>query len=482
MNSSRKIAAAFLVLVALTLINLKSYAQSIVYANEVSFFSPNSVLNPQRAISTSTTTFARVQSNAGALAGIGAFQGELELKFSATVPAGQTTFIRIGNDNPDLLNTLLGGNLGNVLTNVVGSVALGNRYFEAGARMGTGAANNVLSGNSSNPFSTERIKLVKDANGFFYVALTPSVAYDRIYIKDFTSAVVGLGATGYTDVYYAFHGTDINPCAQAIATSFEGTGLTVDLLGLGKAGVTNPEYAIDANPSNSSEISLGALGVAGSISQDIYFDNLSNIGDDLNIKIQAPAALLNAGLLNNIIVTAYNGATQVYTGNAGSLLNLDLLGLLNAGQAVSIPFSPNAQFDRVKVTITSLLNAGLTQTFNLYSVTRSAGRPTFNSPLSNAVNTCSGTATQLRASTPATNQLLWYDVPTGGTPVVTASNAPFTTPVLTSDKTYYVSAKSIACGEESARVPITVTLNPVPALPIISTNNQTISSGQTATL
>lgn len=483
MNSSRKIAAAILVLVVLTLINLKSYAQSRIYANQVSFFSPNNtVLNPQQAISTSTTTFARVQSNAGLAAGIGAFQGELELKFSTPVLAGTTTYIRINSANPDLLNTLLGGNLGNVLTNVVGSVALGNRYFEVGARMGTGDGNNVLSGNSSNPFATERIKLVKDASGFFYVALTPTVAYDRVYLKDFTNAVVGLGASSYTDVYYAFHGNANDPCAQAFATSFEGTGLTVDLLGLGKAGVTNPQFAIDADPSNSSEISLGALGVAGSISQDIYFENLSNIGDDLNIKIQAPAALLNAGLLNNIIVTAYNGATQVYTGNAGSLLNLDLLALLNAGQAVAIPFSPNAQFDRVKVTITSLLNVGLTQTFNLYSVTRSAGRPTFNSPFSNNVNICSGTSTQLRAGTLATNQLLWYDVPTGGVPVVTASTAPFTTSVLTTDKTYYVSARSIACNQESARVPITVTLNPVPALPLISTNNQTISSGQTATL
>jgi gliding motility-associated-like protein len=483
MNSSRKIAAAIVVLIALTLVNLKSYAQSMIYANEVSFSSPNnSVLNPQNAISTSTTTFATVRSNSGLAAGIGAFQGELELKFSTPVLAGRTTYIRIDNANPDLLNTLLGGNLGNVLTNVVGSVALGNRYFEVGARMGTGAANNVLSGNSSNPFSTDRIRLVKDANGFFYVALTPNVSYDRVYLKDFTNAVVGLGASSYTNVYYAFHGSGNDPCAQAFATSFEGTGLTVDLLGLGKAGVTNPQYAIDADPSNSSEISLGALGVAGSISQDIYFENLSTIGDDLNIKIQAPSALLNAGLLNNIIVTAYNGATPVYTGNAGALLNLDLLGLLNAGQAVSIPFSPNAQFDRVKVTINSLLNAGLTQTFNLYSVTRSAGRPTFNSPLSDNVNTCSGTTTQLRASTLTTNQLLWYDVPTGGVPVITASNAPFTTPILTSDKTYYVSAKSIACSQESARVPITVTLNPIPALPVISTNNQTISSGQTATL
>lgn len=482
LKSFRQIATALVVLIAITLLNSKSYAQT-TYATQVSSFSPNGrVLNPQNAISIAKGTFATVKSNAGALAGLGAYQGEIELKFASTVPAGKTTFIRIGNDNPQLLNVLLGGNLGNVLANVVGSIALGNRYFEAGARLGTGEANNVLSGNSSNPFSTDRIKLVKGADSLFYIALTPDVAYDRVYVKDFTNAIVGLGASSSTNVYYAFYGSGTDPCSQAFATSFEGTGLTVDLLGLGKAGVTNPEFAIDANQTNFSQISLGALGVAGSISQDIYFENLSTIGDDINLKIQVPAALLNAGVLNNIIVTAYNGATPVYSGNAGSLLDLDLLGLLNAGQPVSIPFSPNAQFDRVKVTIQSLVNASLTQTFNLYSLTRTAGRPTFSSPLSNNVNICSGTAAQLRATTLSTNQLLWYESATGGSPVVTAFNAPFTTPVLTANKTYYVSARSIDCSQESARVPVTVTLNPIPELPIIATNNQIISSGQTATL
>ena len=482
-KSAQTLLTSLVILISLTFLNSKSYAQAVTYANEVSFVTPGAtVTSPANAISTSPTTFARVRSSAGILFGGAAFQGELELKFAAVIPAGKTTYIRINGANADILNTLLGGNLGNLLTNVVGSVVLGNRYFETGARMGTGEANNVLSGNSANPFSTPNIKLIKDANGFFYIALTPTVAYDRVYVKDFTNAVLGLGSSSYTDVYYAFYGSGTDPCAQAFATSFEGTGLTVDLLGLTKAGVTNPQFAIDADQTNFSQISLGALGVAGTISQDIYFENLSNIGDDINIRIQAPSALLNAGLLNNIKVTAYNGATKVDSGNVSALLNLDLLGLLNAGQPATLPFSPKAQFDRVQVTISSLLNASLTQTFNLYSVNRSAGRPTFVAPLSDNVNICSGTATQLRATTLSTNQLLWYDVPTGGTPVTTAYNAPFTTPVLTANKTYYVSSKSIACAQESARVPVTVTINPIPALPVVSTNNQTISVGQTATL
>ncbi|MES2828619.1 MAG: gliding motility-associated C-terminal domain-containing protein [Bacteroidota bacterium] len=473
--------ARFILLaIVITLSNFDSYAQTRTYANEVTF--SNQVDNPANAANVSITTFARVRSSAGAALGIGSYQGELELKFSATVPAGTTSYIRINGANPDLLNTLLGGNLGNVLSDVVGSVVLGNRYFEAGARMGTGSANNVLSGNSSNPFSTNSIKLIKDAAGFFYVALTPAQPYDRVYIKDFTNALVGLGASSYTDVYYAFFGSGTDPCSQAFATGYEGTGLTVDLLGLGKAGVTNAERAIDADPNNFSQISLGALGVLGSISQIIYFENLSTAGDDINIRLQAAPALLNAGLLNNIQITAFNGSTQVYTSNAASLLNLDLLGLLNTGQQASIPFSPSARFDRVKVTITSLLNASLTQTFNLYSVIRSPGRPSFVAPASNNVSICPGSTTQLFATTTSANELLWYEAPTGGTPVVTAYNAPFTTPVLSTNKTYYVSTRSIACNQESARVPVTVTINPVPDLPVLVTNGQVITSGQMATL
>ncbi|TKC04262.1 Ig-like domain-containing protein [Pedobacter frigoris] len=485
-------------LLAITLIGSKSYAQSRIYATQEVHTGPYTGLgcgflglgacniatvnNPANALTSDNSTYTRIISNAGLALGLASFQGELELKFPSTVAAGKTSYIRINVANPDLLNTLLGGNLGNVLTNVVGSVVLGNRYFEAGARMGTGSANNVISGNSSNPFSTENIKLIKDANGYYYIAITPTAAYDRVYIKDFTNAVLGLGANSYTDVYYAFHGDGTNPCAQAFATSYEGTGLTVDLLGLSKAGITNMERTIDADPNNYSEISLGALGVAGTISQNIYFETLSNAGDEFNVKIQAAPALLNAGLLNNVTLTAYSGATEVYTGNLSTLLDLDLLGLLNSGQPAAVPFAPGVPFDRVKVTLSSLLNASLTQTFNLYSVARSAARPTFIAPASNTVNRCSGSTADLTATTNALNELRWYDVATGGTALATVpSTGTFTTPSLTANKTYYVSARTIGCTEESLRVPVNVVITPIPLSPAVSTVAQ-ICSGSTAIL
>ena len=496
-NLKRSIALVTSLLI-ITLTSFKSYSQTRIYANQevhsanytglgcgllgLSPCNTPTVNNPDNALSSDNGTYARIISNAGLAVGIGGYQGELELKFPNTVAAGKTAYIRINVANPDLLNTLLGGNLGNVLTNVVGSVVLGNRYFETGARMGTGSANNVLSGSSSNPFSTENIKLIKDANGYYYIAITPTAAYDRVYIKDFTNAVLGLGVSSYTDVYYAFHGDGTDPCSQAFATSYEGTGLTVDLLGLGKAGVTDMEKAIDADPNNFSQISLGALGISGTISQNIYFETLSNPDDEFNVKIQATPALLDLKLLNNITLTAYNGANQVYDANLSTLLDLDLLGLLNTGEPAAIPFAPGVPFDRVKVTLSSLLNTSLTQTFNLYSVARSAARPTFTAPASNTVNICSGSTANLSATTNALNELIWYDAATGGTALATVpSTGTFTTPALTANKTYYVSARTIGCSEESLRVPITVVVTPIPLVPAVATVAE-ICSGSSATL
>src|SRR5215217_4357881 len=465
-------------LIGITLINSKSYAQSRIYANQVTIGNAagDHVDNPGNAV-LANNSFATVKSSGGTLLGIGRYNGQLEIKFPTTLAAGTTSFVRLDFD-PDVLNALLGGNLGGALADILGGVVLGNHSFKIEARNG---ANTVLSGSSTGAFTNANLRLIKDASGNFYVALTPALAYDRIYIQDITNALL-LGGTNQTKVYNAFYTNGIDPCAQAFATGFEGTGLTVDLLGLGKAGVTNAERAIDANPNNYSELSLGILGVAGSISQNIYFETLSNPTDDINIKIQADPALLNLGLLNNVSVTAYNGVTAVGTANISSLLNLDLLGLLNSGQAVSVPFAPGLSYNRVKVTMSSLLNVSLVQTLNLYAVTRSAGRPAFTAPASNAVAICSGSAANLIATTSATNELRWYDALTGGTALATvAYNAPFVTPALTTSKTYYVAARRTGCTDESVRVPVVVTVTAVPVAPAVAAVAP-ICAGATATL
>ncbi|TDQ10143.1 Ig-like domain-containing protein [Pedobacter metabolipauper] len=486
-----------LCLLGITLINSKSYAQSRTYANQVVSTSPNgmssltgcgflglgacyntvTVENAANALTADPATFATLKSSGGTALGLGSYFGAIELQFAATVPAGKTAYVRIDFED-DVLNALLGGNLGGALANLTGGLVLGNHSFTVEARNN---ATTVLTGNSSNSL-TDAIRLIKDANGNFYIALTPTQAYNRIYIRDNTDALL-LGSTNSMKVYNAFYTSgSADICAQAFATGFEGTGLTVDLLGLGKAGVINAQNAIDANTTNFSEVSLGVLGVAGSISQNFYFENLSSVGDDINIRLQLSPALLNAGVLNNISVTGYNGTTQTFTQSLSSLINLDLLGLLNTSVPVSIPVTPGAQFDRIKITLSSLLNVSLTQTINLYAVTRSAGRPAFSTSIPNAVSICAGSTASLSAITLPDNELIWYESITGGTAVATVQyNEAYTTPALSATKTYYVAARRKTCTEESARVPVTVTVTQIPDAPVIAAVTP-VCSGSAATL
>ncbi|WP_165825389.1 Ig-like domain-containing protein [Pedobacter yonginense] len=478
------------VVIFLTLIRSNSYAQTKVYANTVSSVSPNAVSsltgcgllnlqpcyntltveNANNALSPDNATFATVKSYGGAALGISAYSGELEIKFPTDVPAGKTSYVRI-DFNADVLNALLGGNLGGLLANVVGNVALGDHTFEIGARNSTGTT--VLSGTSSAAFSNNNLRLVKDANGYFYVAITPSQVYDRIYVRDRTASLL-VSTANNTKVFYAFYNSGSDVCAQAAFTSFDGTGLTVDALGLGGAGVTNPENAIDANPATFSRISLGALGVAGSIGQNFYYNTLSDAGDDFNLRLSVSSALLNAGVLNNIRVTAYNGNTEVYTQSAANLLGLDLLGLLNGGQIANIPFSPGVPFDRIRVSLSSLLNANLTQTIQVYGISRSAGRPTFTLPASDLVTTCYNSSAALTATTLITNELLWYAAADGGVPLATvAYNGTFNTPLLTSNTTCYVAARKLGCTAESFRVPVMVSVNPAIVFNTTTLNNAT---------
>ncbi len=462
--------AFYIILSTLITLNFsKSYAQR-VYAS-VATVKSTVVENPNNAADASGS-FATVRSYGGLALGLGKYSGELELQFPGGVPANKTTFIRI-DFNADVLNALLGGNLGSDLANLTGTVVLGNHYFEVGARNSAGTT--VLAGTSSGAFSNSNLRIVKDAAGAFYVSITPDQAYDRVYIKDNTAALL-LGVNNETRVFNAFYTSGGAECDPAFATDFDGTGLTVGLLGIGKAGVSNMENAIDADPNSASEIGLGVIGVLGSISQNIYFNTASNPSDELNIKLQVNPTLVNAGLLNNIRIETFLGNVPISSHSASNLLNFDLLGLLTSGQAVRVGIAPGVAFDRVKITLTSLLNVSVTQNLNLFSVTRTPARPTFTGTQSNAITACYNSAATLSATTAAANQLVWYDVMDGGTALATTtSNGTYTTAAITGNKTYYVAALRPGC-DESIRVPITVTVNPNLIFTTTTLNNGSVGS------
>ncbi|WP_121810559.1 Ig-like domain-containing protein [Mucilaginibacter kameinonensis] len=96
-------------------------------------------------------------------------------------------------------------------------------------------------------------------------------------------------------------------------------------------------------------------------------------------------------------------------------------------------------------------------------------------PVAANANICSGSVATLHADASA-GFFQWFEVPTGGTPLI--SSPDYTTPALTASKTYYVQTVLGDC--VSKRVPVTVSVNPIPVAPEPQTI--TVCNGSVATL
>lgn len=83
-------------------------------------------------------------------------------------------------------------------------------------------------------------------------------------------------------------------------------------------------------------------------------------------------------------------------------------------------------------------------------------------PTAAGATICTGTTATLTATAPG-GIYQWYDASTNGNLLYTGSS--FTTPVLSSNTTYYVQDSNGSC--TSSRTPVTVTVNPLPAKPAI---------------
>src|SRR5699024_4079508 len=240
--------------------------------------------------------------------------GFVELGYGSTnVNGGTTSYIRIDTDET-LLQTLLSGSLGEALSSIVGSVILGHHYFEVEVKDANGDP--VVTGSSSNMFSASNgaIKIVQDAEGRFYLAITPTEEYNRIRITDSTNSIVGLNNENSINVYGLCHETSFEGCAFPFTTSFDGTGLTTDIADLGGYGVTNAYRAIDSgNSSDYSENMLGGLAVAGSIEQKVQFNKALEANTVVKLDMAIGTGALNADVFGRIEVVGYNNGEEVYS-------------------------------------------------------------------------------------------------------------------------------------------------------------------------
>jgi uncharacterized repeat protein (TIGR01451 family) len=340
-------------------------------ANELISF--ENVNFPYEAITDNVNydTYATLTAGAGTALGIGAYSSHIELKHASVLAAHEVSYIRIETEG-DLFEALLGGSLGNALGNVVGSVALGKQNIVVQA---LDASGNPVGNEYSSllGFDSEFVKLVKDKAGKFYLAVTADVPYQAVRIEFHQQALLGLSSSSALKVYSMCRETEFDACEQAAFTSWESSGIALDIANLTNGGVANPEFAIDADNSNYSTLNLGVLGVGASVSQKLYFKTKSNIDDELRVRLQLNQPnILDVDLLGSSELIFYNGDENVkeMTLASGLINNLDLLGLFNSGGVQSFTFAPGVVYDRVELKIASLVAVGTSAPIRLYGMSR----------------------------------------------------------------------------------------------------------------
>ena len=271
------------------------------------------------------------------------------------------------------------------------------------------------------------------------------------------------------------------PCNTAID---ELHGISAGLLNLGAdiGGVVNPQNAIDGNLNTASTLNAGVGAVGAYAQQTVIFSNTSVLGDSVRLTLSIPQALIDAGVLSNISVSTFtdnNSNNDTHT-LSSSLLTVRLLDLSGNNRKVTVTYAPTKVFNRVELTLGGGI-ANVLSTLNFYEGQRIIPAPvvTYNNAAVSNVQICSGSSATLTAVAVPNTIFNWYTAATGGTPVFTGGT--FTTPALTATTTYYVEAMRTGCTDASARTPVTVTVNPVPASPLITNSNVNVCSGQAAT-
>ncbi len=260
------------------------------------------------------------------------------------------------------------------------------------------------------------------------------------------------------------------PCDAAIDQTNTTSGLLCLL-----CGINNAAGAVDANSNSFSQLNVPVGLLGGYAEQTLRFANTGRAGDSVVVDLGIPGTLASVGVLSQISLATYNGAT--YNNDRfsinGALLNIQLLSGTNRFR---VTFKATADFDRVEIRLNSGV-AGVLNALNIYDAAQEVAAPVI---AVNPVPACAGTQATITATVPSYVTVKWYANATGGSPIFTG--AVFNTPVLNSTTTYYAEASRTADGcTQTQRTPVTVTVTPTPAAPVVAVPTVTVCSGSPAT-
>lgn len=228
--------------------------------------------------------------------------------------------------------------------------------------------------------------------------------------------------------------------------------------------ITNPSYSVDNDTLNATNLKV-VVGLAATVYQRLIFPTPGTSSDKIVLTMESATALVDLGVLSSITITVMNGSTAVNTyALNSSILNLQLLSG-NKKFMITVPASNN--FDRVEIRIGAVV--GALSTINVYGAELVSPDPTVSAT---GQSICSGNSTTLTATPLGGTTLQWYSTLTGGTSLQSGNS--YTTPVLTSatqtTTTYYIEVSKGTC-KKIPRVPVTVTVNPLPTATISGTTS-----------
>ncbi|NKI28409.1 hypothetical protein HCG49_17805 [Arenibacter sp. 6A1] len=324
--------------------------------------------NVQNLFDGNFDSYATLKSGAGVLFGINDLEGFVELGYNQPVSSGTTSYIRIDFD-PGILESLVSGSLGNLVTGLLDNVLLGKHFFKVEVKDVNG--NVIDEAASSGASASDAIRVVQDKEGRYYIAVTPTADYKSVRITDATNALLGVGSQPNTmNIYGMCHETSIADCMAPFATSYEFNGLNLSVNDLSGAGVTNAEFALNANSTQGSLISNGTLGIGTSTKQWIYFNKVSDVDEVVNISFKTQAGGIDLDLLGSLEIKAYLGNTEVTTldWQNGLVNGVNVLNLLSNGEVVNLPFMPGAPFDRITVGIKTIVGVSVFPPVELLAV------------------------------------------------------------------------------------------------------------------
>ncbi len=127
--------------------------------------------------------------------------------------------------------------------------------------------------------------------------------------------------------------------------------------------INNPDFAIDADPNNYTQINIPVSLIGGYATQTLMFPTNGNAGDSIVLVIENPSGLLSAGLMNTVSTETFTGLHQQ---RRSATLQSSLLSLLPSTQRYYYVLKPTKGFDRVTVKMSSGLLGALTN-LRIYS-------------------------------------------------------------------------------------------------------------------